>query len=393
MPTRIEVFSKSKDKTTDNSISDGVSRLEVHKSRDKQSLLSPNKKVNQSFNSTMQKFKKKLRQSRNQKSPVAYLRKMNTVEDLMLSKNWKLRYVKKQPKRRHSLRGKITQKLTPKNTKKHKASKTPRQVIELSKEELMEMYEKVKKERDEYKQNFDLSLLDEGRSPKLNNYPEEPKSAKKSKGKCQSSQNLSKTKGKIEGKLNLQKLNKELQKSKELLKLKKSNKTEQDAKIKNEFIKLMEDLKHMEAEEQNRFKLILDKINEQKAEIELSLSRILAWNYFAEIQRIKEKHKSEVFILHKQIEGLKGKLIEINSKAFKEREGVSLSGDESGEFSTQEILRKPTVLISPPPRLNRNASLNKNKSNVPKQNKVNQISVNITKIQRKSVDIRKNTKS
>lgn len=104
---------------------------------------------------------------------------MNTVEDLMLSKNWKLRYVKRHFKRRHSYRGKITQKLTPRQSKKRKNSVTPHKVIELSKEELMEMYEKVKKERDDYKFNF--SFLDEGRSPKLNNLPEEPKSAKKSK--------------------------------------------------------------------------------------------------------------------------------------------------------------------------------------------------------------------
>ena len=58
-------------------------------------------------------------------------------------------------------------------------------------------------------------------------------------------------------------------------------------------------------------------MEESKVSIELTLSRILAWNYFSEIQRLKEHHRSEMFILNKQIESLKAKLIEQSYKPFK----------------------------------------------------------------------------
>ena len=98
--------------------------------------------------------------------------------------------------------------------------------------------------------------------------------------------------------------------------------------MKYELIKLVEQLKvnyiilsfmlqRIETDQNDKFRLILDTMEESKVSIELTLSRILAWNYFSEIQRLKEHHRSEMFILNKQIESLKAKLIEQSYKPFK----------------------------------------------------------------------------
>lgn len=78
----------------------------------------------------------------------------------------------------------------------------------------------------------------------------------------------------------------------------------------------------------NRFKAILEIINDSKAEAEFSLARILAWNFFTEIEKIKDVHKSEIFILKKQILGLKEKLMNANSNVFEAKDATSISLDE-----------------------------------------------------------------
>lgn len=128
-----------------------------------------------------------------------------------------------------------------------------------------------------------------------------------------------------------QKLNKDIMKSYDALEKKRDtsnhNKGANDW-MKYELIKLVEQLKvyyiilsfmlqRIETDQNDKFRLILDTMEESKVSIELTLSRILAWNYFSEIQRLKEHHRSEMFILNKQIESLKAKLIEQSYKPFK----------------------------------------------------------------------------
>ena len=102
-------------------------------------------------------------------------------------------------------------------------------------------------------------------------------------------------------------------------------------RVKREMVKMIEQLNNLEEGEKNRFKEILDMLSSFGLKWEITLSRILAWNYFSELERIKEKHKTEKFILNKQIEGLKDKLIDISSRRFKEFQGVSITIDNSGE--------------------------------------------------------------
>jgi hypothetical protein len=86
---RIEVFSKSQDKIIDKTQGEAFKRLEVYKS----SKNNDSKKRKERFNSTMQDYKKKIRYGRNH-SQSFMLKKMNTAEDLILSKNWKLKLFK-----------------------------------------------------------------------------------------------------------------------------------------------------------------------------------------------------------------------------------------------------------------------------------------------------------
>ena len=94
---------------------------------------------------------------------------------------------------------------------------------------------------------------------------------------------------------------------------------------------MIEQLRSLNSEDKNRFKEILDMLDSFGLKLEITLSRILAWNYFSEIERVKEKHKTEMFILNKQIEGLKSKLIDVSSRRFKEFQGVSITIDGSGD--------------------------------------------------------------
>ena len=54
------------------------------------------------------------------------------------------------------------------------------------------------------------------------------------------------------------------------------------------------------------------------------------------------------------------------------------------------IINKQTIIVSPPQKSNKNiTSFNQRKKNVNKSSEMNQITVNVTKIKRKSIDIRK----
>lgn len=85
---RIEVFSKSQDRVIDKTKEKDFTRLDVYKSSNINS-----RKQKDKFNSTMQNYKKNLRYGRNH-SQSFMLKKMNTAEDLILSKNWKLKLFK-----------------------------------------------------------------------------------------------------------------------------------------------------------------------------------------------------------------------------------------------------------------------------------------------------------
>ena len=112
------------------------------------------------------------------------------------------------------------------------------------------------------------------------------------------------------------------------------------SKVKTAFYQLANQLTKLESKENDRFKMILDSINDNRAEIEFALGRILAWNYFSEIQKLKEKHKSEIFILSKQIQGLKEKLIEMNSQQCKKREDLSITIDKRSSVSGTPVSNK-----------------------------------------------------
>lgn len=77
--------------------------------------------------------------------------------------------------------------------------------------------------------------------------------------------------------------------------------------------------------------------------LNFSLSKSLALEYKAEIQRLKENHKSEVFILQKQVEGLKQKLIDMSSLLYKTKEGVSITVEQPFEGNTLGTISKAAL--------------------------------------------------
>jgi len=77
---------------------------------------------------------------------------------------------------------------------------------------------------------------------------------------------------------------------------------------KKEFVKFAEGFKQATDNEQksnanngNISDEILKEFNKKAIDSEFTLSRVLAWNYFSEVERLKDRHKSELFILNKQV--------------------------------------------------------------------------------------------
>lgn len=161
-----------------------------------------------------------------------------------------------------------------------------------------------------------------------------------------------------------------------------------------ELYTLIKKIKNISEDEKDKFIAIMNLMNSYALKLELSLSRILGWSYFTEIQKIKEEFRSEKFILLKQVESLKDRLIDYNSKAFKELQGVSISNDESYDDSVKDILQKSNIIISPPSKSSKNIpSVNLPKNILQKRDTLNPITVNITKVKRKSIDMSGKKKS
>ena len=133
-PKRIEVFSRSQDKIIEKINLKGIKLLDINQSA-KGNLSRQNKQ--------------KQRSRRMVKSQLSGLQKMNTTQDLMLSKNWQLKLIKKQHTYQSDKKPSTNRSLKKSKDKSSKSPRRSRSPTKLTKEELMEMYEQVKQERDE----------------------------------------------------------------------------------------------------------------------------------------------------------------------------------------------------------------------------------------------------
>ncbi|CAI2360780.1 unnamed protein product [Moneuplotes crassus] len=297
---------------------------------------SPKAKSRAKMSDTMLNFKK-LRPNADLVRSQTRVQLANTYEDLLMSKDWRLKLVK-------------AKNLIRKNKSTSRSNITPRSDnLRLSKFEIMEMYEKVKLERDDLKKRLDQVMADEYQIPKKST----EQRCKKEKSKTKVSKARPKT----------------LMPNKKKMKIERSKtgykRIEIEdvpiSKVKHAMLELTEQIANLDTKEMNRFKIILDLINEQRAEVEFALARILGWNFFSEIQQLKETHKSQIFILNKQILGLKEKLMDMNSKVFKADFHISISSENKSSLNDDPVSGFHPIVTgrrSMTPRIN----ITKNKS-------------------------------